>query len=513
MPDNTALNNPMVNFMMMQNPALSLKLQQQQALAQELMREGSEPSTTPQTAAGGMAIQQSPLEGLAKALEKGAGGYIQANNNKKLAAMLTPPPPEQQMASATNAAIGSGEGPAQADSVAQKLAAQMQPSSGSGIPSVTGDPRKDMMLYMLDPSSYAKGAVDQYAMTPEMKLAHALHPEGGKAYLQALQDIQDKNAYITPENVRTGSVTLDPKTGKPLFNNTAVPDNTTPVFGTRSDGTQGTVGAQRMPILPNGNTVIPSTDNTAITKSDLAAPPAPASNIPAIPPAPQQANYLPVGPAENAAATDMGKNNSKMVNDLRATASDSPVRQDVYDKILNLSKAGVSTGGGAEMYNNIKNYAVNTPLLGPLAEKLTGNPGDYQELSKFLQQNAMRTWQAAGGTGTDAQLEASMAANPNTKMSPTALQAMAQWGKAGEMALNAKNNFIQKSIGPNNENIANANQLENEWKQHFDPKVYQMALTGGDPKQLSQITANMTPAQKTILMGKYQYAKQNGWLQ
>lgn len=547
----------MLSFMMMQDPAKAMQLQQQQALAQQMMQDGSVPIDPLRTAAGGVAIPISPWEYAAKAAEKGIGGYMQGKNNAALAQMLsgTPSPQQQQamVGQATNAAIGNGEGPATAQSVSAQLGAMLQNRQSGGANSVlpSGLDMATAMKISFLPPEMQKIALDKYLMTPEMKLANALHPQGSPQYQQDLQAVQNKNTYIPGENVRQGSVLIDPITSQPKFNNTAVPDNTTPVFGTRPDGTQGTIGATPLPIIPpntppaqsspqnppqggplsapsaqppqsgpssqlqaTGSNTLPNgqPDNidglvNSVHPSVASGPSSPAANPPMSP------AYLPVGPAANAAATNMGKSNADLVNNIRSTAADSPIRQDVYDKIINLSKSGVDTGGGAELYNNIKNYAVNTPILGPIAKELTGNPSDFQEISKFLNQLATRSWQAAGGTGTDAQLSQSIASSPNTKMTPQALQGMAQWGKAGEMALNAKNSFMQNAIGQNNQNIDKANQFENQWKEHFDPKVYQLNLAAGDPAQMKIITTNMTPAQKTILMGKYQYAKQNGWLQ
>lgn len=508
----------------LQNPNAAIQMQRQQALAQQLTDAGNQPDMAPNTLAnpGGYVINQSKWGMLGKAIEKGLGSYESTKNNQALAAAMqaSTQPSSSQINAATqgpygsqltDAAIGQGEGPATQQQLGQKLGQAMQQNGQSNDPlsTMASTPTGQAILSQQFPEYYKANV----APTPDMRLAAAVYGQGTPGYNDAIKAAQQKSTYIPTTNVRAGSTELDPITHKPVFNSSAVPDNTMPVFGQRPDGSQGTVGAAPLPILSAGaqNPPPPPLPNGQL-------PPPPSGQQPQLPSIPgtpgmPSASYLPIGPGATAAAGAMGKQNADMVNNLRQTASDSPVRQDVYDKILNLSKAGVSTGGGADFYNNIKNMAVNTPVIGPLAEKLTGNPSDYQELSKFLKQNAMRTWQAAGGTGTDTQLEASTEAAPNNKMTPQAIQAMAEFGKAGEMAVNAKNNFMQNAIGQNNENIDKANQYENAWKQHFDPKVYQLSVTGGDPQKMQQITSGLSPAQKTILMGKYQYAKQNGWLQ
>lgn len=88
MADNTF--NP-INYVGFQNPLAALKLQQQQALATELMAD-SQPrkdiNATIGTGPYARVAQYSPFEGLSKALEAGASGYLQRKNTEELANAL-----------------------------------------------------------------------------------------------------------------------------------------------------------------------------------------------------------------------------------------------------------------------------------------------------------------------------------------------------------------------------------------------------------------------------------------
>lgn len=88
-------------FQAMMNPqfaAQQLNTQRQQALAQQLMEEGSQQPPTDQLAnPGGLVVPNSPMAALARALEKGAGAYIghkaledQTNSYYGLAGKQTP---------------------------------------------------------------------------------------------------------------------------------------------------------------------------------------------------------------------------------------------------------------------------------------------------------------------------------------------------------------------------------------------------------------------------------------
>jgi hypothetical protein len=217
------------------------------------------------------------------------------------------------------------------------------------------------------------------------------------------------------------------------------------------------------------------------------------------------------GYAESQAALATG--NAKNYLDAVKLAADSPTRVNVYDNILNLSKSGVNSGPGSAWQNQVKGYVANTPFLAPLAKGWKDDVSGFQELNKFMYQNAQRNWQAAGGTGTDAQLEAFSHSNPNDKMFPQALQAMAQWGKAGELALQSKAAAMTNWKTQNGGNVANLDQFENQWRKSFDPQLFQ--LRAMDPatqaQAIAQLRANNPQAYRS-LMSKAQTLQQLGGL-
>jgi hypothetical protein len=185
------------------------------------------------------------------------------------------------------------------------------------------------------------------------------------------------------------------------------------------------------------------------------APPS-AAVLPSQQPAPVVRPSLPAGQAEY-----------DRFNSIVTQASDSPTRINVLDNIINLSKAGVATGPTQEFQNAIQGYlgdALHIPSF-------QSNVSKWQEANKFLQQNAIRAWSAAGGTGTDAQLAQSLTANPNSKMFPEAVQAMAQWAKAGETALQSKAAALQAA---NPTTPQAQTDFENKWRSAFDPRAFQL---------------------------------------
>lgn len=196
-----------------------------------------------------------------------------------------------------------------------------------------------------------------------------------------------------------------------------------------------------------------------------------------------------------------------------AAASESPMRINVLDNIINLSKSGVSTGPGQEFQNSVLGYAANVPGLSALMSGAKDNVGKFQELQKFTYQNAIRSWQAAGGTGTDAQMQSMAHANPNDHLFPQALQQIAQWGKAGELAVQGKANAQDSFLQQNGQTPSNQIKFENTWRNAFDPKVFQYALMDPTQKQTFAQQELKTPQAAKMFLAKQQQLKQLGAIQ
>lgn len=194
-------------------------------------------------------------------------------------------------------------------------------------------------------------------------------------------------------------------------------------------------------------------------------------------------------------------------------ANDSPTRVNVYDNILALSRAGAQTGPTAEWANKVKGYVSSVPGVDSVFPGIKQDVSNYQEIGKFMMQNAQRSWQAAGGTGTDAQLEAFMKSNPNQTLTPQALQAIAEWGKAGELAVQGKANAAQQWKDAHAGDVRAQDQFERVWRNNFDPTLYQLKTM--TPQAAAAFVANLkttNPNGYATLMMKAQALKNNGGL-
>src|SRR6202012_5604536 len=88
----------------------------------------------------------------------------------------------------------------------------------------------------------------------------------------------------------------------------------------------------------------------------------------------------------------------------------------------------------------------------------------------YMAQYATRLHQTAGGTGTDAQLEAIEHANPNDKMFPATIQRVVPWIMATERGVAAKAN-AQAQFAP--QNAADQDRFESFWRNNYTPRLAQ----------------------------------------
>lgn len=537
------------------------QLQNQQALAQALMQNALKQQQPMQTVGFGpyqVMPRVSPVSGMsqlasallgAKMAQSTAQGMNQLGANQwgSLMGMMggqpqggaaVPSPQPDASSGVTGAGESAGIGAANAAAdQSVPVSAGSGPVSGlngnagnasGGLNPLGMNPGFATMMYMNAPDKFfeAQAAAYKPAEIVQQIRAAGIDPNSALGRQVAQQALAKAN-YIAPVSLRPGGYMYDPMTGQ-TRQMPHVPDGFTamqdpngqwhivPVEGgipamQAASQAQAAGKAAVTPITgyQNGQPVF--TNALAASQGGQAGPSAPAVNTGRF------AGYTPAGsagpitpelaPGVATAAEGMASQNTKRSGALVDAASESPMRVNVLDNILGLSQSGVTTGPTAEWKNKVKGALADT--IGPDSWKddVTG----FQEMKKFLKQNGLRAWQAAGGSGTDSQLSAAMEANPNDKMFPQAVQTMAKWAKAGELALQAKASAQDAWLARQGNNPAAQNQFESAWRTNFDPRIYQMKLMNGD--ELNSFVSKLPQAERNALLQKYSTAKQNGWIQ
>lgn len=205
-----------------------------------------------------------------------------------------------------------------------------------------------------------------------------------------------------------------------------------------------------------------------------------------------------------------GKDASDRHDAIVSAAAEAPVRIGILDNIIGLSQKGVDTGPGQEWQNAVLGYAANSPILSKVMGSQKENVAKFQELQKFTYQNAIQAWRAAGGTGTDSQQDAMMKATPNDHLFPAALQSIAKWGKAAEMAVQGRANAQDTFLQQNGNSPANQIKFEGIWRNSFDPKVFQYSLMSPQEKQNFAQHELKTPQAAKAFIAKQEQLKALG---
>jgi hypothetical protein len=150
-------------------------------------------------------------------------------------------------------------------------------------------------------------------------------------------------------------------------------------------------------------------------------------------------------------------------------AAGAPQVRNVLQNIIRLAD-DVQTGPKSEQVNRIK------AMVGNVIPGATGwqdSSSAYQEMTKYMEQLALRSWAAAGGTGTNTQLDAQIRANPNNEYNSQTVKELAKWVMAGEDAKLAKARSMATWLKKEGNSVNNIEDFELQWANAMDPRVFQ----------------------------------------
>ena len=187
----------------------------------------------------------------------------------------------------------------------------------------------------------------------------------------------------------------------------------------------------------------------------------------------------------------------KEVTNVRQAADQAPILHNINQNILRLS-GDTSTGPGTAYWKNALGALV------PIAD--LKNVNDYQEIGKFLEQNAVRAMQSMGGNPSDARLGAALAANGSPSFNPQALQEVTKFNDAANTALSSYRQGLDKAVGLKNSDYTALARYKSDWAKNMDVNIYRLqnALQSGDQGELQKLKSDLganglkTLAQKRI---------------
>lgn len=168
---------------------------------------------------------------------------------------------------------------------------------------------------------------------------------------------------------------------------------------------------------------------------------------------------------------DIVKQNTQNVNSARQMAADSQTQHDILNRIQAIaSTPGLYLGPGSD---NVAKLATTVSQL-PGMEGAAQYANNYNELAKFMAQNAARMGSAMGLSGSDARLDLALHSQPNTQMDPRTVQHVAQY-MAGLVKMSAaKADALDNWLKQPGNSLQNEQNFERVWRDNADPRLFQL---------------------------------------
>lgn len=214
-----------------------------------------------------------------------------------------------------------------------------------------------------------------------------------------------------------------------------------------------------------------------------------------------QSNASPVYPRQSTMQPYPGEQRDiagfqQMVDQLRTQGDQAPLMHNINQSIMRLSDSA-KTGPGSSAWQHAIG-ALGAPFgLSPTAS--------YQEVSKFLEKNAISNMQAMGGPPSDARLSAAAAANGGPEFSPKALQYVTRFNDATVSALEMYRQGMDKAVGTVGPNYLATPAFRSAWAKNFDIRVFELhnALQSGDKDGVKEVLSGLSKAQAQTLKEKW----------
>ena len=182
--------------------------------------------------------------------------------------------------------------------------------------------------------------------------------------------------------------------------------------------------------------------------------------------------------------------NTKTVTQNRQQAQDAQIQHDILGRIQQLSSTpGLYLGPGSQQVANLATMVSQLPGMEGAA-KYSNN---YNELTKFMAQNAARQGASMGLSGSDARVDMATHAQPNADpMDPRTVQNVSQYmGGIVRMQL-AKADAMDNWMKQPGNGLQNEHEFEKVWRDNADPRLFQLAemTDQGDAVNYSRLHIN-----------------------
>ncbi len=225
------------------------------------------------------------------------------------------------------------------------------------------------------------------------------------------------------------------------------------------------------------------------------------------PEAPQGGGYQP--PVLQMGQQSIIHQNTQTVNQTRLAAANAQTELNVLDHIVSLAQTpNLYLGPGSADVAKLATAVSAIPGMGGATKYAT----NYNELAKFMAQNAVRMGKQLGLDGSDARIDLAMHQNPNAQIGPQAIIGIAEYQQSlvrmGVAKADAMDNWLKQS----GNSLANEQQFEKLWRDNADPRLFEMHGLPDQADALKYAQTHITKAEAKELAKKAQVLRSLGAL-
>ena len=198
---------------------------------------------------------------------------------------------------------------------------------------------------------------------------------------------------------------------------------------------------------------------------------------------------------------DQVKANTHAVTSNRQQAADAQLQHDILNRIQSLATTpGLYLGPGSRHLADLATTVSQIPGF----EGAAKYANNYNELTKFMAQNAARQGASMGLSGSDARLDMATHAQPNADpMDPRTVQNVAQYmGGVVRMGL-AKADAMDNWLKQPGNGLQNEHEFEKVWRDNADPRLFQLAEMKDQGEAANYAKLHIRPSEQKALQAKH----------
>ncbi len=204
---------------------------------------------------------------------------------------------------------------------------------------------------------------------------------------------------------------------------------------------------------------------------------------------------------------DVIRQNTQTINQNRLMAANAQTELNVLDHITALAKTpNLYLGPGSESVGKLATAVAAIPGM----EGAKNYATNYNELAKFMAQNAVRMGKQIGLAGSDSRIDLAMHQNPNAEIGPQAILGIAQYQQSLVHMAVAKANAMDKWLQQPGNSLQNEDKFEQMWRNNADPRLFQIHGFDDQNAAASYAKSHISTTEQKTLAQKYQALQQLG---